>query len=229
MGKRRVGSSPLVRGLRLLPSRGGRFDRIIPARAGFTGLVVGSDDRPRDHPRSRGVYQSRGIGKPWSNGSSPLARGLLLGRSRPRRATRIIPARAGFTFSILSSTPHAWDHPRSRGVYSGAVMAWYPCSWIIPARAGFTLAGLVDPRLCDGSSPLARGLRRRMDRRSFILRIIPARAGFTPWRRARSPPRKDHPRSRGVYAVAGTVGLATSGSSPLARGLRRRAGSSSRW
>ena len=50
------GSSPLARGLlydRLPPEQ---TTRIIPARAGFTGIVVPRGGLISDHPRSRGVY-----------------------------------------------------------------------------------------------------------------------------------------------------------------------------
>ena len=52
-----------------------------------------------------------------------------------------------------------------------------------------------------------------------LVRIIPARAGFT----CRGTPKtvlgRDHPRSRGVYPVADPLATVTAGSSPLARGL----------
>ena len=74
----------------------------------------------------------------------------------------------------------------------------------------------------DGSSPLARGLRREGQRGCDGGRIIPARAGFTrarprAWRRL-----PDHPRSRGVYALGRVWTENPVGSSPLARGLPRR-------
>ena len=50
--------------------------------------------------------------------------------------------------------------------------------------------------------------------------IIPARAGFTGWAPASSRSSRDHPRSRGVYAVLAASGVVREGSSPLARGLR---------
>ena len=50
--------------------------------------------------------------------------------------------------------------------------------------------------------------------------IIPARAGFTSRLRLRAGPRRDHPRSRGVYVDAAGDHIALTGSSPLARGLR---------
>ena len=51
-------------------------------------------------------------------------------------------------------------------------------------------------------------------------RIIPARAGFTWPGIPRLCASRDHPRSRGVYAVRSRYAARSSGSSPLARGLR---------
>ena len=216
------GSSPLARGLHARLHVDRAVHRIIPARAGFTGLVAGCRPPNRDHPRSRGVYD---FGPHWRylpSGSSPLARGLpdvLLNR---RLGCRIIPARAGFTAASGTPPGQSWDHPRSRGVYR-------------------TLRWLPGPGL--GSSPLARGLRLSKLRNRRNLRIIPARAGFTrsyrPWKGRRA----DHPRSRGVYILTHERIVDSGGSSPLARGLpywrlRRsrqlriipaRAGFTSRW
>ena len=151
-----------------------------------------------DHPRSRGVYHYDGGVYPGTRGSSPLARGLLQGGLLRGSRVRIIPARAGFTSVSTIRTTRERDHPRSRGVYGAAP--------------------LEDSSAC-GSSPLARGLRRRTLRRLVRLRIIPARAGFTlrSWTRPARPP--DHPRSRGVYPTSTTRSSPKGGSSPLARGL----------
>ena len=90
-----------------------------------------------DHPRSRGVYTSKGRPALSASGSSPLARGLLINditdggahRIIPARAgftverqagpvrLGIIPARAGFTSCGIGSVFEGADHPRSRGVY----------------------------------------------------------------------------------------------------------------
>ena len=137
-------------------------------------------------------------------GSSPLARGLP-SRRRPIGLTvRIIPARAGFTPPTSSPPPSAGDHPRSRGVYVDVALRDGAHLWIIPARAGFTRVqgppcsynwdhprsrGVYSPRAVfavatAGSSPLARGLLRRVIRQRNACGIIPARAGFTladPW------------------------------------------------
>ena len=193
------GSSPLARGLpsrrRGLPPPGG----IIPARAGFTRSSRRSWGTRRDHPRSRGVYEESRPIDPRIPGSSPLARGLLPVGVPDADRLGIIPARAGFTMSMMTRSTWKRDHPRSRGVYSP----------------------LASPRTrWKGSSPLARGLRRpsRSGRRTASdhprsrgvylipiknrgtdIGIIPARAGFTSPRTGPRPRTPDHSRSRGVY------------------------------
>ena len=73
------GSSPLARGLRG-HCRGHLFGcRIIPARAGFTCTRRPRNRLRADHPRSRGVYPENEEDGDSYMGSSPLARGLLLG------------------------------------------------------------------------------------------------------------------------------------------------------
>ena len=116
----------------------------------------------------------------------------------PRRRGRIIPARAGFTLGHCSLFLTPEDHPRSRGVY---------------ARRRRTPARL------RGSSPLARGLPRPHPPGGRQPGIIPARAGFTAASPAPNHVARDHPRSRGVYAVAVAACSRRGGSSPLARGL----------
>ena len=133
-----------------------------------------------------------------SRGSSPLARGLRPWLSAVSFALGIIPARAGFTTPYSVGNPLFWDHPRSRGVYH--------------------LVSHVDS-LFEGSSPLARGLRRARHRCSCEFRIIPARAGFTTHPCTSSPTARDHPRSRGVYHEHHGLTIPRQGSSPLARGL----------
>ena len=74
----------------------------------------------------------------------------------------------------------AWDHPRSRGVYT--------------IKAGETT-------LKSGSSPLARGLLGFEEYAGVLHGIIPARAGFTARDDAQGHDGQDHPRSRGVYWI----------------------------
>ena len=196
----RCGSSPLARGLLHEGGGVGGFTGIIPARAGFTHLGRGRHQRRQDHPRSRGVYGGRWRSPPTAEGSSPLARGLPVRGLDDGEHVGIIPARAGFTLGKTGPFKWATDHPRSRGVYER-----------------FTIE---NTRLM-GSSPLARGLLELLLGLREQLRIIPARAGFTPRRAAGGRARRDHPRSRGVYGASRARGRRGGGSSPLARGLRR--------
>ena len=213
---------------------------IIPARAGFTSRSRTTSSSVRDHPRSRGVYCRPRRWRPLSTGSSPLARGL---RSAPEMilgVRRIIPARAGFTYSLFLCSPHSGSSPLARGLPHGPY-SFSQWAGIIPARAGFTTPGPGvrgctgdHPRsrgvythtytvraVVPGSSPLARGLPQRRHRLPGRSRIIPARAGFT-LRGGRCCSRaRDHPRSRGVYGGLHRGETGAVGSSPLARGLPR--------
>ena len=153
-----VGSSPLARGLHGQALASVSLGRIIPARAGFTTPSRRGLRRPGDHPRSRGVYcLSRSVLSAVI-GSSPLARGLPRGTAQMGQQWRIIPARAGFTWSSSASPPVPADHPRSRGVYR---------------------TSLVPSDVELGSSPLARGLHADGAVQRQSAGIIPARAGFT--------------------------------------------------
>ena len=196
---RMAGSSPLARGLPRAGADRRARDRIIPARAGFTVPAAQEWRARRDHPRSRGVYATPTCGSAARGGSSPLARGLPWDASGRFSGSGIIPARAGFTARCTPTSHPGPDHPRSRGVYR----------WEYYSRG------------CrSGSSPLARGLPTTRSPHDRRLRIIPARAGFTPRPRRSGPPRRDHPRSRGVYPGKGVHMGRILGSSPLARGLR---------
>ena len=192
------GSSPLARGLPggADPQVGDGW--IIPARAGFTPSVVSAASGNWDHPRSRGVYSPSGAVRYRRPGSSPLARGLRVYRVTFLVLGRIIPARAGFTPAPTTRRPALWDHPRSRGVYC-------------PTRR-FRLSG-------RGSSPLARGLLLATKTSALTAWIIPARAGFTGESARGTESHQDHPRSRGVYSVTPKDEAFKLGSSPLARGL----------
>ena len=194
----RPGSSPLARGLQLRRDTQRLGQRIIPARAGFTGLCRFVRGHGPDHPRSRGVYGLTADDSTRLAGSSPLARGLPARVLVPPEAGGIIPARAGFTRSAHPGTGHPTDHPRSRGVYDQV-----------------TVPEVGHP----GSSPLARGLRGPPGPAARPRRIIPARAGFTRCLWVACAPVEDHPRSRGVYPAGAAAAAGERGSSPLARGL----------
>ena len=215
-----VGSSPLARGLQLNSASAPRRRRIIPARAGFTRHRPPRPGGAPDHPRSRGVYLNRRCSRSSSSGSSPLARGLHRVVIRPDSYSRIIPARAGFTSARWIHAALRPDHPRSRGVYLAGQVAARGRDGSSPLARGLRALDHLTVHPAIGSSPLARGLPRRRVGGGVLARIIPARAGFTPWASPSPPTPEDHPRSRGVYSAARLAELAHSGSSPLARGLR---------
>ena len=194
------GSSPLARGLPVRDTGGVRKSRIIPARAGFTAALRARSPTSWDHPRSRGVYHDAASSTSRAAGSSPLARGLRLWSQRATARTGIIPARAGFTSPPCVRGRVRGDHPRSRGVYEGD-KEWQVIGY--------------------GSSPLARGLPWGDPYPNTDHGIIPARAGFTRRSRRTRFRWRDHPRSRGVYAVPFAAANDSLGSSPLARGLHR--------
>ena len=101
----RVGSSPLARGLLLIPVDLNDGRRIIPARAGFTSMNPIQAVGAGDHPRSRGVYAAVESAFAVASGSSPLARGLRSGASAQDGGHGIIPARAGFTLTSYTLPP----------------------------------------------------------------------------------------------------------------------------
>ena len=179
-----AGSSPLARGLLSITRAHRAAGGIIPARAGFTPPHVSRERSRGDHPRSRGVYHEWQLRRYPISGSSPLARGLRMRFDSPKTRSRIIPARAGFTSWSVNSLIPRTDHPRSRGVYH-VRRRERTRSW--------------------GSSPLARGLLVAVRGVEAGVRIIPARAGFTRTPRRPCGPRKDHPRSRGVYAASASL------------------------
>ena len=136
-----------------------------------------------------------------SAGSSPLARGTLLGAALLVLLPRFIPARAGNTRRSPPFLLNPPVHPRSRGEHQS------------PIRP--------DPS-SDGSSPLARGTRGAGGRTPRASRFIPARAGNTRFTTRTSGRRAVHPRSRGEHSFIRTEKSPSAGSSPLARGTRPR-------
>ncbi len=193
------GSSPLARGGPPATPRDGPGPRLIPARAGRTSPAATSTPRQRAHPRSRGADSSAGTRMRSPSGSSPLARGGPLDLRQQCDVTGLIPARAGRTSTPATRPSCRWAHPRSRGADAAAP----------PMNAGRR-----------GSSPLARGGPLHTHTARWVSRLIPARAGRTPWRPGISPRTWAHPRSRGADSAADAAATTGTGSSPLARGGR---------
>ena len=120
-----VGSSPLARGLHANIDQTWERLGIIPARAGFTTEGAEGRTNSRDHPRSRGVYESS--------------------QDEDIEAARIIPARAGFTRGLTPLCRCHGDHPRSRGVYSAPSRAARAAAGSSPLARGLHLRILGIP------------------------------------------------------------------------------------
>ena len=131
------------------------------------------------------------------HGSSPLARGTPAQTPGSSARPRFIPARAGNTSGAAGHRITSSVHPRSRGEHR---------------------AGGGSPSYPGGSSPLARGTRRRRRPQPNRYRFIPARAGNTCRPSGSEHPAAVHPRSRGEHPSGRDSAVVPAGSSPLARG-----------
>ena len=149
----------------------------------------------------RGEHPERLVAMGAPRGSSPHARGAHPACDRPFPASGIIPACAGSTTFTPSARARTPDHPRMRGEHCRGVR------------------GL---RGAAGSSPHARGARLRGYRDIKGDRIIPACAGSTTSCGRSAPSARDHPRMRGEHGTDARMRLVVPGSSPHARGARRR-------
>ena len=94
------GSSPRARGARDPTALPGEAPGIIPACAGSTAAAAIEGNQARDHPRVRGEHVETTTGMAPMMGSSPRARGALLGEIRHRGSLGIIPACAGSTAQL---------------------------------------------------------------------------------------------------------------------------------
>ena len=159
------GSSPRGRGKHCLSPSLSCRGRIIPARAGKTGLAPATQADGGDHPRAGGENCLLGCGEGPGPGSSPRGRGKLSSSFRLVRCGRIIPARAGKTPPSWRSRPSARDHPRAGGENDTTRRV----------SAG-----------TSGSSPRGRGKPAQTTTARRSQGIIPARAGKTSARHALS-------------------------------------------
>ena len=110
-----IGSSPRVRGKRLLYGAYVGAHRIIPARAGQTRPDTCPLPGRSDHPRACGANARKNGMSLRKTGSSPRVRGKHHPERAMARQDRIIPARAGQT-RRRTCVPPSWpDHPRACG------------------------------------------------------------------------------------------------------------------
>ena len=149
------------------------------------------------HPRACGEQDLPLSELCFKRGSSPRVRGTARCMTRPTRAWRFIPARAGNRPSARSGACSSSVHPRA----CGEQMA------IDPDREGIA-----------GSSPRVRGTVGLPGFTGYLLRFIPARAGNRPCRRRARIRATVHPRACGEQITSVTTAADSGGSSPRVRG-----------
>ena len=203
------GSSPRVRGSRMVSMRHKAVCGIIPAGAGLTSRCRSLSRCRRDHPRGCGAHEHLPLQLSAGRGSSPRVRGSRADSSPVIRVPGIIPAGAGLTKKARSSYRRSRDHPRGCGAHmtdDGEEMKW------------------------SGSSPRVRGSPVRLAPGCPVPGIIPAGAGLTRITRRKRPSIGDHPRGCGAHKYGVPVARLIEGSSPRVRGSRlyAMAGSSRR-
>ena len=133
------GSSPRMRGTRVIGRARNDSHRFIPAHAGNTPEAGHRASRRSVHPRACGEHFSAPYQPASRYGSSPRMRGTHRKRRRPCRRYRFIPAHAGNTRPSTHRLTVLPVHPRACGEHRSC------------AR---TSAGW------PGSSPRMRGTRR---------------------------------------------------------------------
>ncbi len=194
------GSSPPTRGTLLRRRHDELRLRLIPAHAGNTLPWPRCRHRRSAHPRPRGEHareleRARGF-----IGSSPPTRGTPPPDLLPLGEGRLIPAHAGNTTSLRTTSSGWAAHPRPRGEH------WRRSSWLAAST---------------GSSPPTRGTLTRTAYGRRRWRLIPAHAGNTTTRSARGWSGSAHPRPRGEHRIASRSARRRPGSSPPTRGTHQ--------
>ena len=194
-----TGSSPRMRGTRLVPLGFSGGGGIIPAYAGNTMITLSGKSSNGDHPRVCGEHQKPTPATITVKGSSPRMRGTLSAAREVGVEAGIIPAYAGNTTCRKWRNTWMRDHPRVCGEHQSQIGAHLRTLGIIPAYAGNTLAVLRyhirhwdHPRVCgehpllatpkhvrQGSSPRMRGTLGLSVSCRVLRGIIPAYAGNT--------------------------------------------------
>ena len=173
------GSSPRGRGTHAADRSDAGPDRFIPARAGNTPFCCLPFCCLPVHPRAGGEHYPIIPVLVSVRGSSPRGRGTRKQSGQCWLRWRFIPARAGNTSPLLSSSCHSSVHPRAGGEHLAvlhrffdhagssprgrgtpeAVVADVRVSRFIPARAGNTRLRFGQFVRQVGSSPRGRGTR----------------------------------------------------------------------
>ncbi len=179
-GKRpNAGSSPRMRGTRLVAGGAAVTWRFIPAHAGNTTQMGIQVIICSVHPRACGEHHLSSPGRVPIPGSSPRMRGTPGGQSQHQVCQRFIPAHAGNTDELFDPLIDRTVHPRACGEHS-----WSSAASATPG----------------GSSPRMRGTRAAAAPAMTVYRFIPAHAGNTRPRPVCRPRTTVHPRACGEHA-----------------------------
>ena len=197
----RAGSSPRVRGKRVLLPGGGSWARLIPACAGKTGPRREYLTSFGAHPRVCGENVGDRARLCGVLGSSPRVRGKQGHSGNERSDPGLIPACAGKTPRAPCPGYPDRAHPRACGenVVCSAMSFGFP-----------------------GSSPRVRGKPHRQRQPPDEAGLIPARAGKTRARAAAMAVVPAHPRACGENRRTRTDPPPRPGSSPRVRGKQDR-------
>ena len=115
--RRKMGSSPRMRGSQRYISRRVDEEGIIPAHAGLTPDSRRAWRAGRDHPRACGAHMKMSAQQLVDKGSSPRMRGSQFGHELDHLDAGIIPAHAGLTRLCFHAISSSWDHPRACGAH----------------------------------------------------------------------------------------------------------------
>ena len=152
------GSSPRMRGSRIVAPYFPHSEGIIPAHAGLTNLVGSTVSTSGDHPRACGAHSGVVRRSDSQKGSSPRMRGSPSSWRNISPSPGIIPAHAGLTSSGCTAYRASRDHPRACGAHD---------------------TDTITNRPLQGSSPRMRSSRRETELTKDHVGIIPAHAGLT--------------------------------------------------
>jgi len=191
------GSSPRMRGPRLVGAALGLGVRFIPAHAGTTHRARAVRRRQPVHPRACGDHGASAFLRDAQGGSSPRMRGPREARSGASARWRFIPAHAGTTPRRPRSPRRSAVHPRACGDHE-------------PQARQISTASGSSPRMRGPPCASAAGV--------HPPRFIPAHAGTTRLRWAGSRGRTVHPRACGDHGASAFLKDAQGGSSPRMRG-----------
>ena len=194
-----LGSSPRMRGTRLIRHWRRGWLRIIPAHAGNSWRQSPWPRLLADHPRACGELILADVTAARLIGSSPRMRGTRFLDSLRNLRDRIIPAHAGNSTSLIGPVPLPPDHPRA-------------CGELLDSATGC--------ETLDGSSPRMRGTPGHSITWVYCMRIIPAHAGNSHNLAESLSLQTDHPRACGELGSCPCGWAFAAGSSPRMRGTQ---------